>query len=63
MDGHIIEVIGVTSLLVFAGTMFYQGTLVIYEQRGYSQRHLRRDSFRMRQRLEELIKDETYGKD
>lgn len=63
MDGHFVEVIGVALLLVFAGTMFYQGTLVLHEQRGYSQKHTKRDMSRMRQRMEELLNDETYGKD
>lgn len=63
MDGHFAEVIGVALLLVFAGTMFYQGTLILHEQRGYSQRHTKRDMSRMRQRVEELLNDETHGKD
>ena len=63
MDGHFAEVIGVLLLLVFAGTMFYQGTLILHEQRGYSQRHTKRDMSRMRQRVEELLNDETHGKD
>ena len=61
MDGHHAEIIGIALLLVFAGTMFYQGTLILHEQRGYSQRHTRRDLSRMRQRVEEILKDETHG--
>jgi len=63
MDGHSAEVIGAALLLVFAGTMFYQGVLILHERDGYSQRHTRRDASRMRQRVEEMLKDETHGPD
>ena len=52
------EIIGIALLLVFAATMFYQGTCIIRGQRGYSLRdYLKQDSQNMRKRLEELLKD------
>jgi len=57
MVGHHIEVIGIVLLLVFAATMFYQGTMILYQHRGYSQRDTRKDSARMRSRIEELLDD------
>jgi len=52
------EIIGIVLLLVFAVTMFYQGTCIIRGQRGYSLRdYLKQDSQNMRKRLEDLLKD------
>lgn len=52
------EIIGIVFLLVFAATMFYQGTCIIKEKRGYSLRdYLRKDSVNMRKRIEEILKD------
>jgi hypothetical protein len=45
-------------LLIFAFTMFYQGTCIIKGKRGYSIRdYLNQDSTNMRKRIEELLKD------
>jgi hypothetical protein len=53
-----IELIGCILLLVFAGTMFYQGTCILRGHRGYSLRdYLNQDSTNMRKRVEELLKD------
>lgn len=58
MDEHYSEIIGVVFLLVFAVTMFYQGTCIMRNQRGYSVRdYLNQDSTNMRKRIEELLKD------
>ena len=52
------EIIGIVLLLVFAATMFYQGTCIMRGRRGYSLRdYLKQDSQNMRKRLEELLKD------
>jgi hypothetical protein len=52
------EIIGIVLLLLFAATMFYQGTCIIRGQRGYSLRdYLKQDSEKMRKRIEELLKD------
>jgi hypothetical protein len=52
------ELIGIVFLLVFAATMFYQGTCIMRGQRGYSLRdYLKQDSTTMRKRIEELLKD------
>jgi hypothetical protein len=57
MDKHYPEIIGIAFLLVFAATMFYQGTCILRGQRGYSLRdYLRQDSVNMRKRVEELLK-------
>lgn len=58
MAQHYLEVIGIILLLVFAATMFYQGTCIMRGQRGYSLRdYLKQDSDNMRKRIEELLKD------
>jgi hypothetical protein len=58
MAQHYAEIIGIVLLLVFAATMFYQGTCVIRGQRGYSLRnYLNQESTNMRNRIEELLKD------
>jgi len=58
MGQHYPEIIGIVFLLVFAATMFYQGTCIMKGQRGYSLRdYLKQDSENMRKRIEELLKD------
>ena len=58
MAKHYPELIGIVLLLVFAGTMFYQGTMIMKGHRGY--RHCERDkqkSEETRRRIEELLKN------
>jgi hypothetical protein len=58
MVKHYPELIGIVLLLVFAATMFYQGTMIIRGQRGY--RHCEREQKKSedtRRRIEELLKD------
>jgi hypothetical protein len=58
MAQHHVEIIGIVFLLIFAATMFYQGTCILKGQRGYSLRdYLKQDSTNMRKRIEELLKD------
>jgi hypothetical protein len=58
MVRHYPEIIGIILLLVFAGTMFYQGTCIMKGRRGYSLRdYMKQESSSMRKRLEELLKD------
>ena len=57
MDKHHIELIGIFLLLIFAVTMFYQGTLIMRQSKGYSQKYIRRDLERMRRRVEEVLQD------
>ena len=58
MAEHYPEIIGIALLLVFAATMFYQGTCIMRGKRGYSLRdYLKQDSSNMRKRVEELLKD------
>ena len=58
MVEHYPEIIGVVFLLVFAATMFYQGTCILKGQRGYSLRdYLKQDSSNMRKRIEDILKD------
>ena len=57
MAKHYPELIGIVLLLVFAGTMFYQGTMILKGHRGY--RHCDRDKQKSEEtmrRLEELLK-------
>ena len=57
MAQHYPEIISIVLLLIFAATMFYQGTCILRGQRGYSLRdYLRQDSVNMRKRVEELLK-------
>jgi len=58
MAQHYPEIIGIVLLLVFAATMFYQGTMIIKGHRGY--RHSEREKQKMtdmRKRIEELMKE------
>jgi hypothetical protein len=58
MAQHYPEIVLIILLLVFAATMFYQGTCIIKGHRGYSLRdYLEQDSEIMRKRIEELLKD------
>ena len=58
MAQHYPEIIGIVLLLIFAFTMFYQGTMIMRGQRGY--RHCERENKKSqdtRRQLEELLKD------
>jgi hypothetical protein len=58
MVKHYPEIIGIIFLLVFASTMFYQGTCIMKGRRGYSLRdYMKQESNNMRKRIEELLKD------
>jgi hypothetical protein len=57
MATHHIELVGIVLLLVFAATMFYQGTMILFQRHGYSQRYIQKDMENMRRRVEEIIKN------
>jgi len=58
MAQHYSEIIGIVLLLIFAATMFYQGTCIMRNKRGYSLRdYMKQDSENMRRRIEEMLKD------
>lgn len=58
MAQHHVEIIGIVFLLVFAATMFYQGTCIMRGQRGYSLRdYMKQESTNMRKRVEDLLRD------
>jgi len=58
MAQHYPEIIGIVLLLVFAATMFYQGTCILRGRRGYSLRnYMKHDSETMRRRIEHLLKE------
>jgi len=58
MAQHYPEIIGIVFLLVFAATMFYQGTCILKGYRGYSLRdYMKQDSENMRRRIEEMLKE------
>jgi hypothetical protein len=63
MAGHIPEIVGIIFLLIFAVTMFYHGWHIFHENGGYSRMNTRRDSERMRTRIEQLLKDKTNDPD
>lgn len=53
-----IELIGCVLLLVFAATMFYQGTMILRGHRGYKHCEREQKEFEdMRRRIEELLKE------
>ena len=56
MAQHYPEIIGIVLLLIFAATMFYQGSMIMKGHRGY--RHCEREKQKMtdmRRRIEELM--------
>ena len=58
MAKHYPELIGIVFLLIFAATMFYQGTMIMRGQHGY--RHCEREKKKTedtRKRIEDLLKD------
>jgi len=58
MAQHYPEIIGIIFLLIFAATMFYQGTMIFRGHNGY--KHHARDeheSENMRRRIEEMLKE------
>jgi hypothetical protein len=58
MAQHYPEIIGIVLLLIFAATMFYQGTMIMKGHRGY--RHCEREQKKsedIRRRIEELLKE------
>ena len=63
MDGHLVEVIGIIFLTIFAITVFYHGWQITHEKSGYSRKDIRRETERMRQRVEELLKEKTNEPD
>jgi len=60
MAQHYTEIIGVSFLLIFLATMTYHGIMIMKQHNGYSQRYIRRDSQRMRTRIEEILKDDNF---
>jgi ABC-type nickel/cobalt efflux system permease component RcnA len=58
MASHYPELIGIVLLLVFAATMFYQGTMIIRGKHGYFHMdHEKQKMSDMRKRVEELMKE------
>ena len=58
MAKHYPELIGIVLLLIFAATMFYQGTMIIKGHRGY--KHCEREKQKMdnaRKQVEDLFKE------
>ena len=58
MAQHYPEIISIVLLLIFAATMFYQGTMIMKGHRGY--RHCEREQKKsedIRRRIEELLKE------
>ena len=58
MAQHYTEIIGIIFLLIFAATMFYQGTMIYMGKNGY--KHCAREQKKFedtRRIVEELLKD------
>ena len=52
------EIIGIVLLLIFAATMFYQGTMIIRGERGYTHMdHEKQKMSDMRKRVEKMMKE------
>jgi len=58
---HLTEIVGICFLLLFAATMFYQGTMILKGKHGYSHMDHKTDSANMRKRIEELLKNKLEG--
>ena len=58
MASHYPELIGIVLLLVFAATMFYQGTMIVKGKSGYIHMdHEKQKMSDMRKRVEEMMKE------
>lgn len=52
-----VDIIGIILLLVFIGTMTYQGRMIMKQKHGYSKKDYQTESINMRKRIEELLKN------
>ena len=58
MVGHYPEIIGIVLLLIFAATMFYQGTMIMKGKHGYFHMdHEKQKMSDMRKRVEKMMKE------
>jgi len=58
MVEHYPEIIGIVLLLIFAATMFYQGTMIVRGKSGYIHMdHERQKMSDMRKRVEQMMKE------
>ena len=55
MNHHVLDITGIFLALIFAATMFYHGHMILHQKNGYSQKDERKDSARMRHRIEQLL--------
>ena len=56
MAKHYPEIIGIVLLLIFAATMFYQGTMIMKGKHGYFHMdHEKKKMSDMRKRVEDLV--------
>lgn len=55
MNLHILDITGIFLALIFAVTMFYHGHMILHQKNGYSQKDERKDSARMRHRIEQML--------
>jgi hypothetical protein len=55
MNPYVLDIIGILLALIFAVTMFYHGHMILHQKNGYSQKDERKDSARMRHRIEQML--------
>ena len=60
MTTEIVEIIGIFLAIIFAITMYYHGYMIIHEKDGYKQNDYQRDLARMRERIEELMRNDSH---
>ena len=60
MTTQIVEIIGIFLAIIFAITMYYHGYMIIREKDGYKQNNHQRDLARMRERIEELMRNDSH---
>ena len=60
MTTQIVEIIGIFLAIIFAITMYYHGYMIIHEKGGYKQNDHQRDLARMRERIEELMRNDSH---
>lgn len=55
MNSHVLDITGILLALIFAATMFYHGHMIFHQKNGYSQKDEKKDSARMRHRIEQML--------
>ena len=60
MTVDFVEIVGIFLAIIFAITMYYHGYMILHEKDGYKQNNHKRDIARMRERIEELMRNDSH---